>query len=82
MLVWAAPVYHKKEGATLYPGVWKFSLQYDGRLAVRVVRSNLGSLGGKGGDVCKELRKRMIDECCLQEVRWRGHDAGDERKKI
>ena len=25
-----------------------------------------------GGEVCEELRKRMIDVCCLQVVRWRG----------
>ena len=26
----------------------------------------------RGGNVCEELRTRMNDECCLQEVRWRG----------
>ena len=31
------------------------------------------SLSGK--EVCEELRKRMIDVCCLQEVRWRGYGA-------
>ena len=36
---------------------------------------NIGSLSGKGGEVCEELRKRMIDVCCLQEARWRGHGA-------
>ena len=36
---------------------------------------NIGRLSGKGGDVCEELRKRMIDVCCLQEVRWRGQGA-------
>ena len=29
-------------------------------------------MNGKGGEVCEELRERMIDVCCLQEVRWRG----------
>ena len=33
---------------------------------------NLGSLSGNWG-VCEELW--MIDVCCLQEVRWRGHGA-------
>ena len=28
---------------------------------------NLGSLSGMGGENCKELRKRMIDVCCLLE---------------
>ena len=36
---------------------------------------NLGSLSGNAGEVCKELRKRMIGMCCLQEVRMRGQGA-------
>ena len=49
---------------------------------MRIGTWNLGSLNGKVGEVCEELRKRMIDVCCLQEVRWRGQDTGDERKYI
>ena len=68
----AAPAYHKKEGATQHPLACKFSLQYDGRpdehFAVRIGMWNLGKLSGKGGEVCKEMRKRIIDVCCLQEV--------------
>ena len=56
----------------------KLSLQYDGRpderLGVCVGTGNLGSLSGNGGDGCEELRKRMIDVCCLQ-VRWRVQGA-------
>ena len=33
------------------------------------------SLSGKGGEVCEELQKRMIDMCCLWDVRWREHGA-------
>ena len=29
-----------------------------------------------------ECRVRMIYVCCLQEVKWRGQDAGDEGQKI
>ena len=43
---------------------------------------NLGSLSGREGEVCEELSKRMIDVCCLQEVRWREKGAGNQRKKI
>ena len=61
--------YHDEEGATPHPGACKHSLQYDGgpdwRFWVRVGTWNLGSLSGKGGDVCEELRKRMIDMCWL-----------------
>ena len=70
-----ASAYHKKEGVTPHRGVWKHRLQYDGRTdwshGVWVGMWKLGSLSGKGGVVCEELRKRMIDVCCLQEVRWR-----------
>ena len=67
-LGWAASACHKTEGAPPHPGASKFSLQYDGRPAGRfgvwVGMRNLGSLSGKGGEVCEELRKRMIDVCC------------------
>ena len=29
-------------------------------------------MSGKGTEVCEELRKRRMDVCCLQEVRWGG----------
>ena len=74
-----APAYHKRKGATLHPGACKFSLQHGGRpvehFGVRVGTWNLVSLNGDRGEVCDELRKRMIDVCCLQEVRWRGQGA-------
>ena len=31
----------------------------------------MGSLSDMGREVCEELRKKMIDVRCLQEVRWR-----------
>ena len=71
-----APAYHNKEGSTQHLEVCMFSLKYDGRpderLGVRVGTWNLGSQSGKGGEVCEQLIKRMIDVCCLQEVKWRG----------
>ena len=45
------------------------------RFWVRIGRWNVSSLSGKGGDVCGELRKRMIDVCCLQMARQRGQGA-------
>ena len=38
----------------------------DERFGVCVGMWNLGSLSGKGGEVCEELRKRMTDVSCLQ----------------
>ena len=35
----------------------------------------------KGGEVCEELRKRMIDVCCLQEVRWRWQGVRMKRRR-
>ena len=70
---WAAPAYHKKKGVRLHPVAPKHSLLYDGRpdwhFGVWVGTWNIGSLSGNGGDVCEELRKRMIDVCGLQEVK-------------
>ena len=40
-----------------------------GEFGVLVLTWNTGRVSGKGGEVCEELRKRMIDVCCLQEVR-------------
>ena len=72
---WAAPA-TSVVGATPHPGVCKHNLQYDGRSDGRIWvwfgMWNLGSLNGKGGEVCDEMRKRMIDVCCLWEVRLRG----------
>ena len=60
-LGWAAPVFHKKVGATTCPGEHKHSLQYDGRpdgrFGVRVGIWNFGSQSGKGGEVCQEMRE-------------------------
>ena len=59
-LGWAAPAYHIKEGPTPHPGACKFSLLCDRRtdecFRVRVGMWNVGSLSGKGGEVCEELR--------------------------
>ena len=41
---------------------------------VQVGMLNIGSFSGNGGEVCEELKK-MIDVCCLQEVRWRGYGS-------
>ena len=78
-LEWAAPAYHKKEGATPHPGASKFCLQYDGRpdwrFWVWVGMRSMGSVSGNGGEVCEEMRKMMIDVCCLQDVISRRHAA-------
>ena len=50
-------------------------------LGVRVAMYNFCSLSGKGVEVCEELRKRMIDVCCLLKVRLRGQGARMQRMK-
>ena len=61
------------------PGPRKHCLQNDGkhdeRFGVRVATWKIGSMSGRGTKVCEELRKRRMDVCCLQEVRWRGQGA-------
>ena len=32
----------------------------------------VGSMSKRGTEVCEELRKKRVDVCCLQEVKWRG----------
>ena len=36
---------------------------------------NVRSLCGRKTEVCEELRKRTVDVCCMQEVRWKGQGA-------
>ena len=45
------------------------------RLGVRFGSWNVGSISGRGTEVCEELRKQKVDVCCLQEVRWRSEGA-------
>ena len=45
------------------------------RLGARFGSWNVGSISGRGTEVCEELKKRKVDVCCLQEVRWRGEGA-------
>ena len=78
-LGWAALDYHKQKGATPDLGLRRHCLQNDGkpdeRLGVGVGTWIVGSMSGRGTEVCEELRKRRMDVCCLQEVRWRGQGA-------
>ena len=64
-----------KRKVTLHLGAFKYILQHDGRpdglYGEWVKMWNLGSLS-ENIDAYEELRKRMIDICCLQKVRWRG----------
>ena len=81
---WAAPACHKKESSTLSRAACTYGWQYDGRpdgrLGVHVGMWNLGSLSGKG-EFFEELRKRMIDVRCLQNVRWGGQGARMKRRR-
>ena len=45
------------------------------RLGVRFGSWNVGSISDRGTEACEELRKRKVDVCCLQEVRWRSEGA-------
>lgn len=75
-LGWAALAYHKQKGATPDLGLHKHCLQNDGKPDERLGwgwgLGNVGSMSERSTQVCEELRKRRMDMCCLQEVRWRG----------
>ena len=68
-LGWAALAYHKQKCATPNPGLCKHCLQNDEkpdeRLGVRVGTWNVGSMNGRGTEVCKELRIKEEDGCVL-----------------
>ena len=63
-LGWAALAYHKQKGVTPDSGPRKHCLHYDGkpdkRLGVRFGTWNVGSISGRGTEVCEELRKRCV----------------------
>ena len=42
---------------------------------IRLGTWNVGSFRGRGTEVCEELRRRDVDVCCMQEVRWKGQGA-------
>ena len=63
----AALVYLTMEGATPHCGACRHSLQCHRKpnwcFGVLVWMWNVVSVSGKGGDVCEELRKKMIGVC-------------------
>ena len=70
------PTTNRKIQPLTLAGLCKHCLQNDGKsdewLGMRVGTWNVGSMSGRGTEVCEELRKRRMDVCCLQEVGWRG----------
>ena len=47
----------------------------DDKLKFRVASLNVGTMRGRSGEVVETMNRRMVDMCCLQEVRWRGASA-------
>ena len=45
------------------------------KVGVRFGSWNVSSISGRETEESEELRKRKVDVCCLQEVRWRGEGA-------
>ena len=50
-----------------------YDWRYDWRFEMWVGMWSIGSLSEK--EVCKELRKKMIDVYCLHAVSWRGQGS-------
>ena len=82
-LGWAAPANLTKDDTTSHYGAHKHSLQYNlrpnWRVALHVGMWNMSSMS-ENREVCELLKKRMIDVCCLQEVRWR--EQGSRKLEI
>lgn len=73
------PARRLQEGTTPDSRSRKHCLQNDGKpdeqFGARVGTWNIESMSGRGTEVCEELRKRRMDVCFLQKVRWRGQGA-------
>ena len=63
------------QGVLRIPGSKINEKKVEKRIGVRFGSWNVGSISGRGAEVCEELRKRKVDVCCSQEVRWRGEGA-------
>ena len=63
------------QGVLRISGFKVAKVKVEKRLGVRFGSWNVGSISGRGTEVCEELRKRKVDVCCLQEVRWTGEGA-------
>ena len=63
------------QGVLRIPGLKIHKEKVEKQIGVRFGSWNAGNICGRGTEVCEELRKRKVDVCCLQEVRWRGEGA-------
>ena len=63
------------QGVLRIPGLKIHKEKAEKQIGVRFGSWNVGSICGRETEVCEELRKRKVDVCCLQEVRWRGEGA-------
>ena len=64
-----------RQGVLRIPGLKIHKEKVEKQIGVRFGSWNVGSICGRGTEVGEELRKRKVDVCCLQEVRWRGEGA-------
>ena len=63
------------KGVRRIPGLKIHEKKVEKRIGARFGSWNVGSISGRGAEMCDELRKRKVDVCRLQEVRWRGEGA-------
>ena len=63
------------QGLLRIPGFKIHEKKVEKRIGIRLGSWNVGRISGRVTEVCEELRKRKVDVCCLQEVRWRGEGA-------
>ena len=63
------------QGMPRIPGLKIHKEKVEKQIGQRLRSWNVGSICGRGTEVCEELKKRKVDVCCLQEVRWRDEET-------
>ena len=47
----------------------------DVQFGIRFSTWNVGSMSGKWGEISETLKRRCVDICCVQEVKWKGQEV-------
>ena len=47
----------------------------DVQFGIRFSTWNVGSISGRWGEISETLKRRCVDICCVQEVKWKGEGA-------
>ena len=65
-----SPAALKWEGRLRIPGLKIHKEKVEKRIGVRFESWKVDSISGRRRKKCEEMRKRKMNVCCLEEVRW------------